>query len=95
MAARRAPGTLPTDVDGRLLQVPDQWPRVDASAWTLAGIEQQGLHAHEWYRQESEPRTWLFKPARAERHRAIGEDIVEKAASELARLVGVPAARVT
>jgi len=74
--------------------VPDDWFTVDASAWTLAGVEQQGLHAHEWYRYESERRTWLFKPARPERHRAIGEDIVEKVASELARLLGVPAARV-
>lgn len=74
--------------------MPDDWTRLDASAWTLAGVEQQGLHEHEWYRQVSEPRTWLFKPARPERHRAIGEDIAEKVASELARLVGVPAARV-
>jgi hypothetical protein len=74
--------------------VSNEWPTVDASAWTLAGVEQQGLHAHEWYRHDSERRTWLFKPARQERHRAFGEDIVEKLASELARLLGVPAARV-
>lgn len=79
---------------GRLLPVPDDWLTIDASAWALAGVEQQGLHAHEWYRNEFEPRTWLFKPARPERRRAIGEDIVEKSASELARLLGVPAARV-
>ncbi len=91
---RIMPGGCTTCVRGRLLPVPDDWFTVDASAWTLAGVEQQGLHAHEWYRYESEPRTWLFKPARPERHRAIGEDIVEKVASELARLLGVPAARV-
>ena len=74
--------------------VPKAWLTLDADAWILAGVEQQGLHAHEWYRNEAEPRTWLFKPARPERHRAIGEEIVEKLASELARLIGVPAARV-
>lgn len=74
--------------------VENQWPEVDASAWTLAGVEQQGLQPHDWYRHDSEPRTWLFKPARDERRRAIGEDIAEKLASELARLIGVPTARV-
>jgi len=79
---------------GQTALVPKAWLTLDADAWTLAGVEQQGLHAHEWYRNEAEPRTWLFKPGRPERHRAIGEEIVEKLASELARLVGVPAARV-
>jgi hypothetical protein len=74
--------------------VPEAWLTLDAGGWTLAGVEQHGLHAHEWYRTDSQPRTWLFKPARPERHRAIGEDIVEKLASDLARLFGVPAARV-
>jgi hypothetical protein len=74
--------------------VPEAWLTLDADAWTRAGIEQQGLHEHEWYRIKAEPRTWLFKPARPERRRAIGEDVVEKLASELARLFGVPAARV-
>lgn len=77
-----------------MCHVSDRWLTLDAAAWTLAGIEQQGLHEHEWYSTESESRTWLFKPARRERHRAFGEDIAEKLASELARLVGVPAARV-
>jgi hypothetical protein len=83
-----------TSAPGTLLPVPESWLTLDAYTWTLAGVEQQGLHAHEWYRNDSEPRTWLFKPARPERHRAIGEDIVEKLASEFARLLGVPAARV-
>jgi hypothetical protein len=74
--------------------VSDEWSTIDASDRKLAGVEQQGLHAHEWYRSDSEPRTWLFKPARQERHRAFGEDIAEKLASELARLLAVPAARV-
>lgn len=74
--------------------VPEAWLTFDVAAWTRAGIEQQGLHAHEWYRSTTESRTWLFKPARPERRRGIGEDVVEKLASELARLFGVPAARV-
>lgn len=52
------------------------------------------MHAHEWYRHAEESRTWLFKPARPERRRYVGEDVVEKMASELARLFGIPAARV-
>lgn len=72
----------------------DPWPTIDASTWTLAGIEQQGLHKHDWYRDDSETRTWLFKPARAERHRSLGEDVAEKLASHLAHLVDIPAARV-
>lgn len=79
---------------GQTVHVPTDWLTLDVAAWTRAGVEPQGLHAHEWYRHTTEERTWLFKPARQERRRAIAEDVVEKLASELARQFGVPAARV-
>lgn len=74
--------------------VPEVWSTRDLAAWTKAGVEQQGMHEHQWYRHAEESRTWLFKPARQERRRGIGEDVVEKIASELARSFGIPAARV-
>lgn len=62
--------------------------------WAIAGIENQGRHAHDWLRHESRERTWLFKPARPSRDRSMREDIVEKLGCEFARVLGVPAARV-
>lgn len=79
---------------GTMRPVPDPWPVVAADDWQVAGVETQGRHRHEWLRHHSQHRTWLFKPARAHRDRSIGEDLVEKLGSEIARLIGVPAARV-
>jgi hypothetical protein len=70
------------------------WPVVPVDDWAIAGIESQGQHVHNWLKHPSRTRTWLFKPARPERDRSLGEDIAEKLGSELARLVGVPAAPV-
>jgi hypothetical protein len=70
------------------------WPFVNIDEWTVAGVEKQGRHAHDWLRHSSRKRTWLFKPARSERQRAAGEDVAEKLACEIARLLGVPAAPV-
>jgi hypothetical protein len=74
--------------------VTDQWNVIDASSWTLAGEEPQGLRPHVWLRHESRERTWLFKHAGEEPDRPLGEDFTEKLASELARVFGIPAARV-
>lgn len=74
--------------------VPDFWPVVAVDDWSVAGLETQGQHPHDWLKHPSQRRTWLFKPARSERDRSLGEDVVEKLASELARLVGIPAAPV-
>ncbi|VAZ63164.1 hypothetical protein [Mycobacterium kansasii] len=72
----------------------ESWPVVSVDDWSLAGLETQGQHPHDWLKHPGEKRTWLFKPARPERDRSLGEDVAEKLASELARLVGIPAARV-
>jgi hypothetical protein len=67
---------------------------VSVDDWSIAGLETQGQHPHDWLRHPSRERTWLFKPARPERDRSLSEDVVEKLGSELAQLVGVPAAPV-
>jgi len=67
---------------------------VDASSWTLAGEEPQGLRPHQWLSHESRERTWLFKHPDEEPDRPLGEDVTEKLASELASVFGIPAARV-
>ncbi|WP_235746487.1 hypothetical protein, partial [Mycobacterium tuberculosis] len=74
--------------------VPVRWSVVAADDWAVAGLESQGQHPHDWLKHPSRERTWLFKPARPERDRSLGEDTVEKLGSEMARLVGVPAATV-
>lgn len=71
-----------------------QWKVIDASSWTLAGEELQGLQPHAWLSHESRERTWLFKPHAADPDHPLGEDMTEKLASELARVFGIPAARV-
>jgi hypothetical protein len=70
------------------------WPVISVDDWAIAGLESQGQHPHNWLKHPSQTRTWLFKPARLERDRSLSEDIVEKLGSELAQLVGVPAAPV-
>jgi hypothetical protein len=70
------------------------WPVGIIDDWTVAGVEKQGRHPHDWLRHPSQKRTWLFKPARSERERSAGEDVAEKLGCEIARLVGVPAAPV-
>lgn len=70
------------------------WSVETVDDWATAGIENQGQHPHDWLRHPSRERTWLFKPARASRDRSMREDIVEKLGCEVARLLGVPAARV-
>lgn len=72
----------------------DQWTVVDASSWTLAGEEPQGLRPHVWLSHESRERTWLFKHPDVEPDHPLGEDLTEKLASELAGVFGIPAARV-
>jgi hypothetical protein len=74
--------------------VHDSWPVVPVDDWSVAGLETQGRHPHDWLKHPTQKRTWLFKLARPERDRSLGEDVAEKLASELARLVGIPAARV-
>jgi hypothetical protein len=71
-----------------------EWSVVSIDDWSVAGVETQGQHELYWYRHDTRERTWLFKPARPERHHGVREDVVEKLGSEIAGLMGVPAARV-
>jgi hypothetical protein len=71
------------------------WTFLDASSWDDAGVEPQGQQAHLWLRTDEEPRTWLFKKSDATLMRPLPEHLTEKIASELATLIGVPAARVS
>lgn len=86
--------TLPPQVPRHNEVVPNAWPVVPIDDWSVAGLETQGQHAHNWLKHHSQKRTWLFKPARPARDRSLSEDVVEKLGSELARLVGIPAAPV-
>lgn len=79
---------------GRMSDVSQPWPIVDVSAWRIAGEEPQGLHAHQWLSHDSRGRTWLFKPLRPGRSGPLGEHVAERLASELARFMGIPSARV-
>lgn len=73
----------------------EPWPVLTIDDWTVAGVEKQGRHPHDWLRPGPPPeRTWLFKPARPGRERSAGEDLAEKLGCEVARLIGVPAAPV-
>lgn len=72
----------------------DQWARIDASDWELAGEEPQGLRKHPWLRHESRDRPWLFKVAEVQPSRSLTDDLVEKLASEIASSLTVPAAAV-
>ncbi len=74
--------------------MPNQWTIVDASPWELAGEETQGRRRHPWLRHADQERTWLFKETVDEPGRPFHEDLTEKIASELARHVGIPAAKV-
>lgn len=95
MWARQAPSARLSGAYARHNElVLESWPVVTVDDWSVAGLEPQGQHPHDWLKHPSQKRTWLFKPARPERDRSLGEDLAEKLASELARLVGIPAAPV-
>lgn len=85
---------LAGDHHGQNDAMPAFWPVIVADDWSIAGLENQGQHPHDWLKHPARERTWLFKPARVERNRSLGEDVVEKLGSEFARLIGIPAAPV-
>jgi hypothetical protein len=91
MTARRRP-LIGVARQNDAMRVP--WPVVSADDWSVAGLESQGQHPHDWLKHPSRERTWLFKPARPERDRSLSEDVAEKLGSEFAGLIGVPAAPV-
>jgi hypothetical protein len=72
---------------------------VDVSSWQVMSQEARGLDKKDWIARPAEVRTegeahwWLFKPVKSAGYRRH-DDTAEKVASELAKLIGIPAATV-
>ncbi len=66
---------------------------LDVDAWALASTESSGGDEKEWVEDE-DGSLWLFKPRTEHLGWSQGEDWAEKTTSELAVLLGVPAAQV-
>ncbi len=64
------------------------YPVLSVRAEEIVDIEQLGSKPKFWFRQNDQ--LWLFKEARSN----TGEDWAEKVAAEIAKLAGMPAARV-
>ncbi|HEX9199489.1 MAG TPA: HipA domain-containing protein [Acidobacteriaceae bacterium] len=64
------------------------YPILSVRSEEIVDVEQLGSKPKFWFRQDDQ--LWLFKEARAN----TGEDWAEKVAAEIAKLVGMPAARV-
>lgn len=69
------------------------FPLLDADGWPLASTETSGGDEKQWVEDEGGS-LWLFKPRTEQASWFQGEDWAEKITSELAVLLGVPAARV-
>lgn len=67
---------------------------VDATHWRIVSNEPAGADEKIWLEDPRDERRWLFKPVLAKDGRRQGEDWAEKISSEVARLIGVPAAPV-
>jgi len=71
----------------------EPYPVVDVNDWSLEDSESVGGDEKEWIRAP-DGGLWLFKP-RTERHgRVQGEDWAEKISTEVAGVLGMPAAQV-
>lgn len=69
------------------------FPVLDVSSWRVTSLETAGSDEKLWIASESGQRA-LFKPNRDHLEAAQGEDWAEKLVSEIAALLGVPAARI-
>lgn len=69
------------------------YPIVDVSDWSLEDSESVGGEEKEWIRAP-DGGLWLFKPRTERDGRVQGEDWAEKISTEVARALGIPAARV-
>lgn len=70
-----------------------RFPVLNVDAWSLSGSETSGGDEKQWIEDEGGS-LWLFKPRTEQSGWSQGEDWAEKITSELAILLGVPAARV-
>lgn len=64
---------------------------LDVSAWEFARVEPEGKNVNHWLREPSTGAEWMFKQVAQSR---TGSDWAEKIATEVAHVLGVPAARV-
>lgn len=67
---------------------------VDVGQWEITGEEPTGAEAKFWLEEPETKRRWLFKTVTVKEGHVHGEDWAEKAASHLARLLGIPSAEV-
>jgi hypothetical protein len=70
----------------------ERYEQLDASDWSTIGEETDGRSEHRWFRRPGDPRPWLYKPVEIKDGHRQGEDWAEKAVSEIAKLMAVPAA---
>lgn len=71
-----------------------QFAVIDVSQWEITGEETAGAEAKFWLEEPGTQRRWLFKTVTVKDQHVHGEDWAEKAASHLARLLGIPGAEV-
>lgn len=67
---------------------------MDCSSWRVVADEFGGAYEKSWLSPPGSDERWLFKPVTEKPGHLHGEDWAEKAASELAALLGVPCARI-
>lgn len=70
------------------------FPVVNVDSWAVAGFEAVGSDEKVWLVDPQGERRALFKPNERQENSQQGEDWPEKVASELAVMLGLPAARV-
>lgn len=70
------------------------YPVLDASAWSIAGLETDGQTQHVWLHRPGDDRPWLYKAVTRHEGWQQGEDWVERVASAIALELEIPHARV-
>lgn len=76
------------------MPVEPSFPVLDVSGWEVIADETSGVEEKYWLQAPGSSTRWLFKTVTIKDGQVYGEDWAEKAVSELARLVGVPCARI-
>lgn len=71
-----------------------QFPILDVSDWMVAVNETVGVEAKYWVEEPETCTRWLFKSVTVKNGHIHGEDWAEKAVAGLAKLLGVPSARI-
>jgi hypothetical protein len=72
----------------------EQYPVLDVSDWEIIADETVGAEEKFWLLEPGTSSLWLFKSVTVKQGHVHGEDWAEKAAAQLAVLLGVPCARI-